>query len=153
MTSGAVHYRASGGVDFTFRFTWMPAENTWRIYIERQPSYGSRATGAHSTHRLGLPNRPYICWTDRLTSYEAARKVAAMWADATQRYIATGQFPPPSRTDHVRDQSTHSRHTEQQLRTALSEGAQTARTARPAQHPTSGTNRPGMFRRLLERIG
>lgn len=152
MSPGTVHYRASGGVDYTFRFTWIPSQDTWRIFIERQPQYGSRATGAHATHRLGLPNRPFICWTDRLGSYEAAQKVAAMWADSTQRYIATGQFPPPSRTE-VRDQSPLSRHSEQQLRHALTEGGPTPERSQPTQPRTAGANRPGMFRRLLERIG
>jgi hypothetical protein len=150
MTVGAVHYRGTGGVDFTFRFVWLPSTDTWRVYVERQPSYESRNAGAHATHRLGLPDRPYICWTDRLTSYEDALAVAALWADATQRYIAFGRFTPPSGPRDVRDHSPLSRHSEEALRHALTDGAQTAPPPRP---PTPEGRRPGFFRRLLERIG
>ncbi len=98
MSLGTVQYRAAGGVDFTFRFVWLAQEQGWRVYIDHQPSYRSRNAGAHASHRLGLPHRPYVCWTNPLRTYAEARSVAALWADATQQYIATGAFEPPART-------------------------------------------------------
>jgi hypothetical protein len=144
MAAGIVRYRGSGGVDFIFRFAWIPRQKTWRVYIEQQPSYGSRPAGAHASHRLGLPNRPYVCWTKPLPTYDDARSVAALWADATQLYIAGGTFaPPPQGTRNVQDLSSFARNSEEQLRTALTEGG----TIKP---PTA-TRTP--IRRLLERIG
>ena len=150
MSAGIVRYRGAGRVDFVFRFAWIAQQNTWRVYIEQQPPYGSRAAGAPATHRLGLPSRPYVCWTNPLRTYSEARSVAALWADATQHYIATGTFTPPPGERNVHDQSTFARHTEEQLRAALAEGRTTKRRAGSQPNPTA--NR-GPIRRLLERIG
>lgn len=65
-----------------------------RAYIARQPSYGSRDTGMASTHRLFDGNRPYICWTTKLTSEKDALQVAAGWAARTDVYIDTGTWKP-----------------------------------------------------------
>lgn len=82
------------GSEFTFAFVPWPREKH-RIYILTSPSYGSRATDAHSTHRYhdGALNRHFICvaasaYPDDLT---AARELALMWAQATAEYIATGK--------------------------------------------------------------
>lgn len=88
-------YRASyrtldGAANYVFAFEEQ-SDGTWRVYIERQPSYQGRATGAHSTHRLSDGNRKYICWTQPLLSLTAAKQVAAVWADKTQEYIRTGR--------------------------------------------------------------
>lgn len=147
MTTGIVHYRGSRGVDFTFRFAWIPHETTWRVYIEQQPSYGSRNAGAHASHRLGLPHSPYVCWTNPLRTYAEARSVAALWADATQQYIATGMFAPPSGTRNIQDLSAFAGHTEERLRAAL---AERKRGAVPRPSPIAHR---GPIRRLLERIG
>ena len=150
MSLGTVQYRAAGGVDFTFRFVWLAEHRAWRVYIDRQPGYGSRNSGAHASHRLGLPNRPYVCWTNPLRTYAEARSVAALWADATQHYIATGNFTPPPGQRNVRDQSAFAGLNEAQLRVALAEGSPRSLPSTP-QQPPSG--RPGPIRRLLERIG
>jgi hypothetical protein len=150
MTNGTVRYRGSGGVDFSFRFAWIAPQNTWRVYIENQPSYGSRNTSAHASHRLGLPGRPYVCWTNSLRTYAEARSVAALWADATQRYIATGTFAPPAGTRNVQDRSTFAALTEEQLRVALTERGTNGNRSTPQ---SNATGRPGPIRRLLERIG
>ena len=93
-----IRYRTFDGVDYSFTFAWLPPHQEWRIYIDFEPAYGRRETGAHQSHRLGLGSRPYVCWTERLTTIDAAKQVAALWADATQHYIATGGFAaPPSR--------------------------------------------------------
>lgn len=78
-----------GGADYRFIFEEQ-RDGTWRAYIEEQPSYRGRATDAHSTHRLSDGSRKYVCWTRPLRSLEEAKQVAALWADATQKYIRTG---------------------------------------------------------------
>ena len=86
-----VFYRTKDGrADYRFSFEQL-RNGTWRVYIENQPSYGGRDTGAHPTHRLTDGTRKYICWTHELQTEEAARQVAARWADATQEYIRTGK--------------------------------------------------------------
>ena len=62
----------------------------WRVYIAEQPSYRSRADGAHATHRLSDGDRRYICWSTAIPSLEEAKQVSALWADATQKYIRSG---------------------------------------------------------------
>lgn len=150
MSLGTVQYRAAGGVDFTFRFVWLAQEQGWRVYIDHQPSYRSRNAGAHASHRLGLPHHPYVCWTNPLRTYAEARSVAALWADATQQYIATGNFAPPPGRRNVQDQSAFAGHNEEQLRAALTEGGSRSRLSTTQQQPAG---RPGPIRRLLERIG
>jgi len=86
-----IFYRTKDGLaDYKFSFE-QQRDGTWRVYIEDQPSYGIRDTGAHPTHRLSDGERKYICWTLPLPTEQAARQVAAMWADATQEYIRTGK--------------------------------------------------------------
>lgn len=145
MSQYKIKYRASGMVDFEFTFAWMRRESSWRVYIDRQPAYGRRPAGAVATHRLGLPRRAYICWDKPLRTYEDARSVAALWADCTQHYIATGVFGPPPNRRRVHDGSTYAGLTEQQLRNG-SVSSQISTSAHP--------DRPvGPIRRLLERLG
>ena len=88
-----IYYRTKDGradYGFTFEHQW---DGNWRAYIVSQPSYGIQNTDSHSTHRFRDENdgRYYICWTQPFRSEEDARKVAALWADATQEYIKTGR--------------------------------------------------------------
>lgn len=84
------YYRSrDGSADYSFSFE-QQSDGTWRVYIEGQPSYGNRATDAHSTHRLSDSGRKYVCWTTDLNTLEDAKQVAALWADETQKYIRTG---------------------------------------------------------------
>jgi hypothetical protein len=140
MSHHSIKYTAVGRGQYAFTFSWIETERSWRVYIDVQPSYGLRSKGAVETHRLGLPSRPYICWTTSLRSYEDARAVAALWADSTQHYIATGQFTPPPNRPTVVDRSTCGQLTEPQLR-----------IPRPAGQTDSG--RRGPIRRLWERLG
>jgi hypothetical protein len=79
--------------DYQFSFE-RQLDGNWRAYILDQPSYGSRPTDAHATHRLvDTRGRFYICWAGPLTTGSDAQRVAALWADATQVYIETGRFP------------------------------------------------------------
>lgn len=148
--SNVIQYRATGGVDYTFRFAWISQQQSWRVYIERQPSYGSLNASAHASHRLGLPHHPYVCWTTPLRTYADACSVAALWADATQRYIATGYFEPAPGQRKVQDRSTFAGVAENQLRATLAEGGRSNRTSTPQLQPAG---RSGPIRRLLERIG
>jgi len=85
-----VFYRTKDGqADYRFSFEQM-VDGAWRAYIENQPCYGTRDTGAHPTHRLSDGDRKYVCWTTALRSEQEARRVAALWADSTQEYIRTG---------------------------------------------------------------
>ena len=87
-----IWYRTKDGLadyEFDFHHTWRSDE--FRIYIDSQPSYGSRDTSLRATHRLPDGDRYYICWTTPITSEEDARQVSALWADKTQEYIKTGR--------------------------------------------------------------
>lgn len=87
------YYRTRDGrADYRFGFV-QRNDGTWRIYILSQPDYGGQNASQYDTHRLsdGSPYY-YVCWTGRLRSLEQAKRVAATWADRTQRYIQTGSF-------------------------------------------------------------
>ena len=153
MAAGEIFYRAEGGVDFKFRFAWRPSENSWRIYILDQPPYGSRSAGAVETHRLGLPRRPYVCWTGAIEDFDDARYIASVWANATMTYIRTGASfsAPPGDRENPADRSTLANRSEEALRAALTE----ARIPPPSSTPSPISRPPqgGVLRRLLDRIG
>ena len=158
MAAGVVFYRVDGGVDFKFRFAWLPEANTWRVYILDQPKYHGRDSGAVTTHRLGLPTNPHICWAGQLQDYEDARWVASIWANGTMAYIRTGAFPgPPAQRINPGDRSVLAHHRESELRAALTEGSQPrTQASRPstlsAPPVATGLPTPGPIRRILERI-
>lgn len=84
-------YRTKDGkADYKFSFE-QQRDGDYRAYVESSPSYGSRASDIHSTHRLNDGGRKYVCWTEDLHSEDEAKTVAAKWADATQDYIKTGK--------------------------------------------------------------
>lgn len=97
-----IKYRASSGEDFDFDFDFDPRDG-WRVYITSQPDYGSRSRGEHETHRYNTGGRPYICWDTPIRTAEDAREIAAMWAEATLHYIATGIFTVPGNRPEVRN--------------------------------------------------
>jgi len=86
-------YRTSDGqADFEFNFSTRPFTEEVRIYIGNMPSYGSRDTDGHSTHRFRDPNgAPYICYDPAPTNLTDAFKIAKAWAEKTWRYIKTDQ--------------------------------------------------------------
>ncbi|MCY3925310.1 MAG: hypothetical protein OXG52_07355 [bacterium] len=96
-----IKYRASNGEDFMFDFELR--DDGWRVYITSQPRYRHRSASAHDTHRLGRAERPYICWTDPINGLDDAFGVAALWAEATLVYIATGRFNAPRRLPRLHD--------------------------------------------------
>lgn len=78
---------------FTFNLV-KQSDGEVRIYILDGPSYGSRATDGHSTHRyFDHGNRPYVCIEQRLrpTNLHDARSWARYWADKTAQYVKTGR--------------------------------------------------------------
>jgi len=85
-------YKTSDGTGTRYVFSFeKQSGGTWRVYIEDQPSYGRRSSGAHETHRLSDGGRKYICWDSQLNSLKDAKGVAALWSDKTQEYIRTGR--------------------------------------------------------------
>lgn len=89
--------------DYSFTFEF--ADGHWRAYINTTPNYGSRPSGTLESHRLGIGSRPYVCWEPEPTTLSLAQSVAAMWADATENYIATGRFEPAVGRPQVQDRS------------------------------------------------
>jgi hypothetical protein len=88
---GVIYYRTKDGLaDYGFLIE-RQADGFYRAYIVSQPSYGSRDANLHATHRLPDGSRYYVCWTGRLKTEQQARQVAALWADATQKYIKHGR--------------------------------------------------------------
>ena len=86
-----VQYQTNDGQD-KFTFSVERSGRSFRIYIDAQPSYRSRATDAHSTHRYSDGPRHYICWDGELNSWAEAEDIATAWAERTQGYIRTGSF-------------------------------------------------------------
>jgi hypothetical protein len=76
--------------DYAFSFEEQP-DGTWRVYILAQPDYRGRQSDSHATHRLRDEDRQFICWSAPIRSKTDAKTVASQWAEATQRYIKTGQ--------------------------------------------------------------
>lgn len=72
-----------------YRFKICKVNNEYRAYIENSPSYRSRATDGHSTHRH-YDGRHYVCWSTPVRTYDNMVAIAKQWADCTQRYIETG---------------------------------------------------------------
>jgi hypothetical protein len=84
-------YRTKDGrADFGFSFERL-SDGSIRPYIDSMPSYGSRDTGLHTTHRLTEGGRYYVCWDRPLRSVEEAKQVVALWSDLTQEYIKSGR--------------------------------------------------------------
>ena len=84
-------YRTKSGRS-TFKFYYeQQSGGAIRVYITQQPSYGSRATDAHSTHRYGVGAQPYICFGTDPTALQDAITFSKSWAELTERYILTGR--------------------------------------------------------------
>ena len=64
-----------------------------RLYVDDQPSYGSRSADLQSTHRYYDGRRYFVCINDRLEprNNAEAREWADYFAVSTTRYIQTGQ--------------------------------------------------------------
>ncbi|MDA3923985.1 MAG: hypothetical protein PF904_04710 [Kiritimatiellae bacterium] len=84
-------YQTNDGRD-NFTFSIERDRRSFRIYIDKHPSYRNRATDAHSTHRYSDGDRHYICWDGKLNNWAEAEDIATAWAERTQGYIRTGRF-------------------------------------------------------------
>lgn len=84
-------YRTKDGIAL-FTFGFVEVNNHIEIDILEQPSYGSRANDAHSTHRLDSERGgKKVCFGDPDYIHQGnAKKWAAEWAEATWKYIKTG---------------------------------------------------------------
>ena len=87
-----IYYRTRDGLaDYAFSIE-RQRNRSYRVYIAAQPQYGSRPANFAVTHRLSdTSGRHFICWSKAIAHHSQARQVAAAWAEATQRYIQTGQ--------------------------------------------------------------
>lgn len=95
-----------------YSFTFALIGTGWRVYINNSPDYGSRASSSVASHRLDIGVRPYICWSPAgqghavpIATLSEAQGVAALWADCTENYIATGRFEPAPGRPQVQDRS------------------------------------------------
>ncbi len=73
----------------SYLFDICKAYDGYRAYIVQSPSYGSRATDGHSTHRH-YDGRYYICWDTPVESYDGMVAIAKAWSDGSQKYIEQG---------------------------------------------------------------
>lgn len=80
----------SGG---SYRFRLRQVGSEWRAYILDQPSYGSRRSDGHVTHRYydASESRHYVCYEPMPRSADDARAVAKRWAEGTTRYCRNGE--------------------------------------------------------------
>lgn len=78
-------YRSRDGCAF-FRFQFSVRGSEVRIHILEFPN---PSTG--SCHVLHDSKGHYICWSQAIPSMAAAKRVAAMWAEATLVYQRTGR--------------------------------------------------------------
>ena len=88
-------YRASDDSNFKFEFRPLGHRPGWRVNVLEMPSYRERDRGEYATHLYNQAGTPYICWSTPILGLEQAVEVAAMWAEATIVYIATGRFSVP----------------------------------------------------------
>ena len=96
-----IQYR---GRNYHFRFKITKSDSDgFRAYIEEAPSYGSRSTSLHATHRLRDSNGHYICWNSRIDSLGAMKAVAQLWTKATVMYIADGGSSLDAHAERLRN--------------------------------------------------
>ncbi len=88
-----------------YSFTFVFERDGWKVYINNSPDYGRRAPGSVETHRLDLWGHPYVCWNTTIPTLSKAQAVAALWADSTENYIATGRFEPVPGRPKVQDRT------------------------------------------------
>ena len=120
-------YRASSGDDFCFRLV-SRRDSGWHVHVLEWPSYNNRSTDAFRTHLYQrVPTEPWVCWSERIGDLRGAVEVAAVFAETTVCYIATGRFEaPPERPDvHISPASpiAQTLQREQQPRTVIEFGA------------------------------
>lgn len=81
--------------EYRFKYKWVFDSNlqkqTWRAYIIRMPSLGSRDPSLHKTHRFTNGTGVYwVCWDSAVESLKDMQTISRVWADSLQEYITTG---------------------------------------------------------------
>ena len=77
-----------------YKFNYVDIGGKFEIDILDQPSYGSRDTSAHKTHRLpSSRNGQKICISagSEPTTLDGAKNISMQWAELTHTYIKTGK--------------------------------------------------------------
>lgn len=92
--SGVRYRTGATGRVFTFTFAFVREAQSWRAYIQNAPAYDGRPEDGTSTHRLLDLHGPYVCWNSPVRTLPECRAVAALWAESTENYLATGTFSP-----------------------------------------------------------
>lgn len=94
LETGPMVYYANdrhGRRDKEYQFNYKKIGGSWRAYILRMPSLGSRDSSGAVTHRLYDNGQPYVCWDSTVTSLKDMQTISRVWADSIQEYIATGK--------------------------------------------------------------
>lgn len=89
--SNRQYYKSLSGDVYCF---WLSQYgNGYRIYILEHPSYGSRSSSLHDTHRFYDSDKKvhYICYSPLPKNKFDAMMIAGKWADNTSIYIRTGK--------------------------------------------------------------
>lgn len=85
-------YRTNDGNAY-FEFEFVKVGSKYQVDIVSQPSYGSRDSDLHLTHRLPSDRGGHrVCFADddAVTSIGRAQKWVEAWAESTWRYINSG---------------------------------------------------------------
>ena len=90
---GRWSYATQTSPSFFFVFSLERVGGVVRIYIAEQPSYGPREDGLLVTHRLADGDRRFICIKVRNEPVDGREAATWLiyWAEATAKYILTGQ--------------------------------------------------------------
>ena len=80
-----------GRRDKEYQFNYKKVGDSWRAYILKMPSLGSRDSSGAVTHRHFDNGQPYVCWDRTVTSLKDMQTISRVWANNIQEYIATGK--------------------------------------------------------------
>ena len=77
--------------DNEYRFNYKKVSGSWRAYIVKMPSLGTRDKSGLVTHRKYDNGNPYVCWDQPINTLKDMQTISRVWADNIQEYIATGK--------------------------------------------------------------
>jgi len=86
-------YRTNDGKAY-FEYSFVNVGNYYEVDIVSQPSYNSRDSSLHSTHRLTSKRGGHkVCFGNEsdANSLNKTKKLVEAWAEGTWRYIQTGR--------------------------------------------------------------
>lgn len=90
-----LQYRSSDdSLTFDFVFWHLSQDEGWRIYIINKIDYGPHDHSSHYAHWLHdfRDTYPYICWAGTIETFDQAKAVASLWADATALYVKPNEY-------------------------------------------------------------